>query len=236
MESLRLILLLVGVAFVLGLYGWIRFKQGARKVTSAQRTRPDVFEEVRSDDPGSDELDAELARMGRLVAEKEEPPESEVRPESASQPRTQTSSAEISGEQLIVISIMAPADKPFSGASLIRTLRHNRLRYDGQKFYHRDISQGDEPRPVFTVANAVNPGGLPGSAEQEFNSPGITLFLQLPGPMDGLKAFDDMLLAAERMAVELGGELQDQQHMQLTEQAVASLRNSAAGASMSVTV
>lgn len=233
MESLRLILLLVGAAFVLGLYAWIRFKQGAHKSASLRRIQPDVFEEVQPDDPGSDALDAELVRIGRLVSEKEEPLQADDQAETAPQPRAQSRAAKIADQQLIVLSIMAPAGKPFSGASLIRTFEHNQLYHDEQQFYHRNISQDDELHSVFTVANAVNPGVLPGEAAQDFNSPGITLFLQLPGPLDGLKAFDDLMLTAERMAAELGGELQDQQHRQLGEQAIADLRNSAAGSSMS---
>jgi cell division protein ZipA len=72
----------------------------------------------------------------------------------------------------------------------------------------------------------VKPGTFPVSDMEAFTTPGLTLFLQLPGPLDGVEAFDDFVNTAERLAVELGGELRDEQHCVLTHQALMQVRES----------
>ncbi|OQX40699.1 MAG: cell division protein ZipA, partial [Candidatus Sedimenticola endophacoides] len=52
----------------------------------------------------------------------------------------------------------------------------------------------------------------------------LTLFARLPGPLDGLQVFSDMLMSAERLAAELNGSLQDATHSDLTRQTIEHVR------------
>ena len=73
---------------------------------------------------------------------------------------------------------------------------------------------------------AVWPGTFSPDDMEFFLTPGVTLFLQLPGPVDGVEAFDDFVHTAERLAVELGGELRDEKRCVLTHQALMQVRES----------
>jgi cell division protein ZipA len=127
---------------------------------------------------------------------------------------------------LLIVSVVAAQDGHFSGPALVNALEHNRLRIDEHEVYSRVTIQSGKQRPVFYVANMVKPGTFPVSDMEAFTTPGLTLFLQLPAPLDGVEAFDDFVNTAERLAVELGGELRDEQHCVLTHQALMQVRES----------
>jgi cell division protein ZipA len=52
----------------------------------------------------------------------------------------------------------------------------------------------------------------------------LALFMQLPGPLEGLKAFNAMVDCAQRLALELDAELQDATHSALTNQTIDHMR------------
>jgi cell division protein ZipA len=66
-----------------------------------------------------------------------------------------------------------------------------------------------------------------------FSTPGVTLFLQLPCAISAVEAFDDFVKTAERLAVELGGELRDERHAVLTHQTLMLVRESIVAARFS---
>ena len=127
-------------------------------------------------------------------------------------------------ERLLIVSVVAAQGGHFSGQALVNGFEHNRLRFGEHEIYYRMTIQSGKERPVFGVANIVKPGTFPVSDMENFTTPGLTLFLQLPGPLDGVEAFDDFVYTAERLAVELGGELRDEQQCVLTHQALMQVR------------
>ena len=205
MDELRLILLLIGAGIILVVYAWSRVqgrprKRSATRTPSLNKQRPDEFDAA--------DIEQELGRMERLVMEREDEP------------------VALDPERLLVISVVAAQGGHFSGPALVSGFEHNRLRFDEHEIYSRVIIQSGKERPVFYVANMVKPGTFPVSDMETFTTPGVTLFLQLPGPLDGAEAFDDFVNTAERLAVELGGELRDEQHCVLTHQALMQVRES----------
>ena len=59
-----------------------------------------------------------------------------------------------------------------------------------------------------------------------FLTPGIALFMQLPGPLSADVAFDVMLSEARVLAEDLGGEVYDAAHQRLTGKVVEELHAS----------
>jgi len=216
MHDLRLILLLIGVAIVLAVYGWTRYQQSdtRRRLTRTPHTGPGP---AADEEPDAEEIERELARMAQLVADREEQPQQEAG--DSEQPQQLVDS-----EQLLIISVVAEPGAPFGAEPLHKALEHNKLQFDEQGIYQRLTVQNGKPRAVFGVANLVKPGTFPEPGTSAFTVPGLTLFLQLPGPIDGLDAFDDFVNTAERLAVELGGKLRDQHHNVLTHQALMQIR------------
>ncbi len=219
MNDLRVILLLLGIAVIAGVYLWTRFKQRPRQAPTHRRT---PVRRTPSDELDAAEIEQELTRMGRLLAEQET--ESEASPAEPEQ-RSHDAVADAAAEQLVVVSVVAEPGAEFEGEALLKAFRHNKLKFGDHHIYHRMVFRDNREQPVFSVANLVKPGSFPVQDIEGFATPGLTLFLQLPGPIDAVEAFDDFVKTAERLAVELGGELRDEQRQLLTHQGLMQVRD-----------
>jgi len=209
MDDLRLILLLAGAAVIAGIYAWTRFQALPKK----RGSRPVGRHRQPSDAPDEAAIEQELQRMA----------------EAMSGERTEASAAaDGETEQLFVISVVAAPGQPFSGEMLSKAFANNELCFGDKAIFHRLVRRDGVDVPVFGIANMVKPGDFGSGGLQGFSTPGITLFLQLPAPVDGLEAFDDFVQTAERLAVELGGQLQDQKHCIITHQALMQKRETLA--------
>jgi len=205
MNDLRLILLLIGAGIIIAVYAWSRIQVRPRKRSA---TRTPTINKHSPDDFDANDIEQELGRMGRLVMERDDEP-------LAADP-----------ERLLIVSVVAAQGGHFTGPALVNGFEHNKLRFDEHEIYSRMTIRSGREQPVFYVANMVKPGTFPASDMETFSTPGLTLFLQLPAPIDGVEAFDDFVNTAERLAVELGGELRDEQHCVLTHQALMQVRES----------
>lgn len=121
-------------------------------------------------------------------------------------------------EKIIMLHVAAPEGQPFAGRALHNALRILRLQFGMRDVYHRITEANGVPEAVFSVASMVKPGYLdPGQADQ-FSTPGITFFMVMPGPVEGVVAFRDMLETAQQLAQRLGGEILDDKRTPLTHQ------------------
>lgn len=125
-------------------------------------------------------------------------------------------------QELIMINLLAPKGDPFTGAGLVESLRARGLRYGDMNIFHR---QDPVSRTSwYSVANVVEPGTFDMTDLDNFRSPGVCFFLQLPGPENPLEVFEDMLKVARDVAVRVGGELKDEQRSVMTGQTVEHYR------------
>ncbi|MCU7923269.1 MAG: cell division protein ZipA [Candidatus Thiodiazotropha sp. (ex Dulcina madagascariensis)] len=123
---------------------------------------------------------------------------------------------------LIQINLRAKSE-PFTGPAIQKAMRDTGMMMGEVPVYQR-ISGDTGGAPLFNLASMVEPGVFPTKGIESFQTPGLTLFTQLPGPGDGMAIFSDMLFTAERLAAILGGELQDETHSALTKQTIEHLR------------
>lgn len=125
-------------------------------------------------------------------------------------------------EELLVIHVLAPKGKVFAGEDLVGALRAQGLRYGDMSIFHR-VDPATKAH-LYSVANVLEPGTFDLSDLNHMRSPGMSFFLQLPGPDDASAAFADMLQATRNVAVALGGEQRDEQMSMLTGQATEHMR------------
>jgi cell division protein ZipA len=125
-----------------------------------------------------------------------------------------------------IISLYVVARRPaiFKGEAIRDAAERLNLEYGDMQIFNRVIERNGRRHIVFSIANAVQPGtfdldSLPGLA-----TPALALFMQLPGPLEGLKAFNAMVDCAQRLALELDAELQDATHSALTNQTIDHMR------------
>ena len=119
-------------------------------------------------------------------------------------------------EELLIINVVASKGHRFLGEDIVRALRGQGLTYGEMNIFHRKDPMTKAKQ--FSIASLVEPGTFDLSDLEALNSPGMSFFLQLPGPEDATDAFDDMVATAQHIAFELGGELRDEQMSVLTGQ------------------
>lgn len=91
------------------------------------------------------------------------------------------------------------------GPKIHAALEARGLRFGARRIYHR--FEGEQA--VFSVASLVKPGALDPAEAEGFATPGLSVFMTLPGPVRPVAVFQDMLDTARGLARALNAELYD---------------------------
>ena len=128
-------------------------------------------------------------------------------------------------EKILVLHVVAPRNRPFTGVALGAALRRAGLGLGAMSIYHYR-EEGDPPDadPMFSAANMVAPGTLGDDDLADMMTPGVTLFLQLHACDRPLRAFEVLLETAHVLARDLGGRVLDAQQSTATNQTLAHMR------------
>ena len=237
MDELRWIILGFGAILLLVIYF-----TGREKPTGKRRelfneaselekaTEVEVKTATRPEELSLDELSEELhALSGALREEGGERPAKAPRPErpSKSRPRpssTATPRPQQPQEMLVVLHVAAHAPSRFAGQALLEAFADAGLEFGAMDIFHRMVASGGERHMLFSVASMIKPGTLIPDELQDFATPGVSLFLRLPAPLDGLQALEQMIACAQELAERLDGELLDETRSVLTRQTIEHLR------------
>lgn len=239
MDYLRWILLAAGLVFIGAVYLIGRKRSNDRRQTShpADEDLPEISTEnwddldeavgevriiARADDDVAfgdiavedDVLAASDDRETADIGEPDDARNGSEQPEPEPQPDT-----------VIALTVLAREPSMFSGAAINSVAVANNMAFGRFNIYHRT---GDDGEPLFSLVNMVEPGSFDPDGMHDMKTPGITLFMQLPGPARALDAFDEMLLTAHRIAETLEGRLCNGRRKPLTESDAEQYRQSAA--------
>jgi cell division protein ZipA len=125
--------------------------------------------------------------------------------------------------KIVAIRMMSREREGFAAEKLLLALRDAGLRHGEFGIFHRpDV--GDENRSYFSVASLLEPGSFDLTRVKTECYPGVSIFLRLPGPDNGIDAFDEMLETSRSLAAKLDGELLDEQGSTLSIQRQRYLR------------
>jgi cell division protein ZipA len=119
-----------------------------------------------------------------------------------------------------IVALRLAINERVAGARLQALLHAERLVHGRFNIFHRE----HEGSTVFSLASMVEPGTFDIELMLQQQFPGVTLFMLLPGPLDGLIAYDQMLSCAQRLAHATGGIVQDERGNPLTTQVMERLR------------
>jgi cell division protein ZipA len=130
------------------------------------------------------------------------------------------------GEELIIVlNVMAEPGAAFNGAEVRSALESVDMRFGEMKvFHHYGIGDTRSETAVFSVANMIEPGVFDLAGMDGMKTPGLVMFMRLPGPLDARVAFELMLNTGQRLAEDLGGELRDETRSVLSAQTIAHVR------------
>lgn len=143
------------------------------------------------------------ARVPSFLAQQAKPePKSEPKPESRPM-----------AEQKIVSILIAEREgTAILGNKLHSALKQQALVYGDRKIYHRQ----EMGQTLFSVAGLLKPGQLDPAETETFSTPGLTLFMVLPGPDKPTDALRNLLHTAKELARSLNAELFDAKRQPFT--------------------
>jgi cell division protein ZipA len=192
MDGLRWLLLFVGILVIAGVYVYSRRERDrpANESQDVPRVTPTLdFESIDAEDVPPDIVASDSAGDS-----------------------TEDSSEDQQGaapQKIVTLRLIARDGGAFRGDDLILSLRGIGLRHGKFGIFHR-YDGNDEKRTIFSAASLVEPGSFDLANIKEQEIPGISLFLVLPGPVDGVEAFDMMMEASRAVAQALNAELLDE--------------------------
>jgi len=128
-------------------------------------------------------------------------------------------------ELLIVFYLLEKEGGKLKGSQIIDVLESVGMRYGDMKifhFYNPEIGNGK--KSVFSIANIAEPGWFDLVSIDQMETPGVAMFMKLPGCMNAIKAFDKMLLVIEELLQTLPVVLKDDKHDIVSQQTLSHLR------------
>jgi cell division protein ZipA len=127
-------------------------------------------------------------------------------------------------EEVLIINVMAHKGEMFKGPDLLDIVLKCGMRYGSMDIFHRSSDGKGEGTLLFSMANMVKPGTFDLDAMEEFETPGVSLFMTLPINADSMQSFDLMADTARAIADALNGELKDEQRSVMTRQTLEHCR------------
>jgi cell division protein ZipA len=214
--TIALIVAAVGAAALGLIYVFGQPRRAPQGKRSGDGAAPGRREPVLDGAPPSaqdDEVDAELDRLERTLAGDG----------SASKGGSKAPAADF--DKIVSLYVQGGEGQLIRGSDLVVAAEKAGLTFGAMNIFHRLVDGRPEQGPVFSVANMIKPGSFDLRALEALETPGLTFFMTLPGPLAGLDAWDTMLPAAQRMAELLDAQVLDDRRNTLGRQRIAHLRD-----------
>jgi cell division protein ZipA len=128
-------------------------------------------------------------------------------------------------DRIVTLFVAARPGEKLRGSDLVVAAEKAGLVYGDMNIFHRLVDGKPEAGTVFSVANMVKPGSFDMRRVHEIETPGITFFMTLPGPMAALDAWETLLPTAQRMAELLDASVLDEERNTLGRQRIAHMRD-----------
>ncbi len=117
----------------------------------------------------------------------------------------------------LIMFIAADTQEGFHGPEVLRALENSGLTFGEMEVYHRMVLSEAGETSLFNVANGIRPWTLvPEKLAAGESTPGLSMVLNLPSPIDDREAIHDFIRTAERLTSHLGGVLKNQNQEAIT--------------------
>lgn len=189
MDGLRWLLLLIGLFVVAGVYLYTRRERDRKNAPEEAPPLPERLEPLltANDSPESDPDGSQQDTEVTEAAAEESPVPQKV----------------------VTLRLVARNQGTLPGDELVLSMRGIGLRHGKFGIFHR-YDGIDQDRVIFSAASLVEPGSFDLANIKDQRFPGISLFMVLPGPVDGPEGFDLMTAAGRALAEALQAELLDE--------------------------
>lgn len=123
-------------------------------------------------------------------------------------------------EKIVTLLIAEREGTAIFGPKIHAALKAQGLQFGEHRIYHRQQSGN----AVFSVASLVKPGVLDPAEQEDFSTPGLTVFMLLPGPAKPQAALQDMIATSQALAGALNAEVFDVGRQPFTAETARTLR------------
>lgn len=126
----------------------------------------------------------------------------------------------------VALTVVAPRGQSFQGAAIQTAVLELGFQLSAQGLFDYVPANSDDP--IFSMAHLRQPGSFDQNALDALTTPGLLLFMNLPGPMEEIQALEQLVVTADQLAQALGGMICDERRNRLTNQSLAHLRSAVA--------
>ncbi len=247
MNTLRIVLIVVGVIFILGIYLFqsrkFIFKKSAdnknsfstlsllkqwthylRSMFTADEPVQDVS--IRNNYP-HDKLNKEqLVAMSNMVANNPALDVAEPNNTLGNIDHTPPISVSNGNELLISLTVLPKPNNVFSGTEILSACKLAGLQLGEFNIFHRYALVNNKVlmTPVCSLVNLFEPGYFDVNTMDNFTTEGLSLFMQLPGPVDGRDAFLILMDVSDKLSVNLNATICDETRSVLTTQTISHIK------------
>jgi len=123
-------------------------------------------------------------------------------------------------QKVILLHVVAPDGQLIDGDLLLQVFEHRRYHFGEKNIFH-SMHNGET---VFSIAKMIEPGSFDVNDITSFETPGLVLIMQLPGPVAGDVAFEVLISEAHELADALGCRVLDSKRSTLSRQTTQHLR------------
>lgn len=228
-NSLRLILLLVGIVVLMGIYFYDVLQK--KKV---------IHEEEFEDSPINRRVDPVMGgepAFSAVFEEQQSPtPEKEIETVDSNEPDF---SPAVKKEEVpvaeqapvIQLAVLPKEGDALAGTELLDAFTKLNLEFGDMGIFHCYKRQNGVEMQQFHVANILEPGTFPVGSMADFESTGIVLFFQASDIANPEEAFDNMLDVARKLSQSLDASLVDAEMNELMPDKIMGLQSQLASLS-----
>jgi cell division protein ZipA len=223
-------LIIIGAIILVLIYRYGQPKkpeQGERRADKrggeTERVEPTLGDPDAPSAPAQGELDVslryELDRLGAVVADRDiAPAPAPVRAPVGARPDYKI-------ERIITLYVAARSGGMLAASDIIVAAEKADLAFGDMGIFHRLARGKKNEGPVFSMASMVKPGHFDMTRIDNARTPGVTLFMTLPGPLAALDAWEMLLPTAQRLAKLLDAQVLDEDRNTLGRQRIAHIRD-----------
>ena len=233
--ELRIALVILAAIIIAAIYVWYRTNSKDRQIDDLSANDLDLTDELddislmtQVDDALGlpDDLRSEFQDVSKELREetisKRVQEANRIRTEARNNSSVEPTDTDKPGKEMLVIfHVVAHESKVFTGPMIVRMMSDLDLEHGHMGIYHYNVERLNKKHSVYCVANMIKPGVFDMEAMDAFETRGLTMILQLPGPEDELKSFNIMVEHAQRLAAFLNGDLLDEDHNMLSKQSIS---------------
>jgi len=111
--------------------------------------------------------------------------------------------------QQVVLFIAAEEGKMLNGDKIKTVLPKYQLSFGDMDLFHYPVEDNGVPAKLFSVANGVSPWTLDPDDLTGSETPGLSVMMQLPSPIDDRDAIEILVSTTQLIAHDLGGTLKN---------------------------